>query len=702
TVNNISCAISPTLSFSSATIAENGSTTLNYNKGSSSSYYQVRRGTSPGSISNAGIILPNQSGSISISAYSPVSHILNTLYYYDLLVNANTTYCNDRNSTDATFKVTPICPTVSSFTIPAIVYKNQTTSASWNINNYYGAVSAQIVVKDNTTGLNIDTVNVASASGTATIDVKKVVYIAGRSYTATLSTTKSGCSGSSLSTTFQVKNPSPTVDTFTATSSINSGEKKVDPITFNWTTTGADNVTIQYRNSSSVWTDLVTNRGADSSYSFTPTTTHIVSNAVKTRIIAKKASAADAIFPQPPDTGRTTSVTAISCVRTPTLSINANTINENGTATLTYNTNGSIASPATAKIERKIWTTGAWGEAFGVTTLSSTANSTKQTYPALTHTFGSTYYYRLLANANTTYCNDKTTADNSVPLTVNKICPTSTAVTLTPSTSNPTGKSVDRDTNLTIGYTVQNAYGDVAYDLKIKEKTGFIKQVLYNLPITASINTATKVATGSYSVIPNTITSLLLNTDYDLIFSASRNSVSCPSVSITQVFRVTVQSPTISSFTANPTSVQIGDDSTKYQSSALNWSATNAETMKIEAYNVTTSSWGLVYTIPSNQFAGGPHSLQPTDSVINRTTKKIQLRVVATRMNALDAIKTLDIPITLVSCPTQAGTTIIADDATIRKPGGTTIRWSSINDPDSIVISYLTPQNTFPRGNAKN
>ncbi|PIX31382.1 hypothetical protein COZ61_00020, partial [Candidatus Berkelbacteria bacterium CG_4_8_14_3_um_filter_33_6] len=124
--------------------------------------------------------------------------------------------------------------------------------------------------------------------------------------------------------------------------------------------------------------------------------------------------------------------------------------------------------------------------------------------------------------------------------------------------------------------------------------------------------------------------------------------------------------------------------------------------MKIEAYNVTTSSWGLVYTIPSNQFAGGPHSLQPTDSVINRTTKKIQLRVVATRMNALDAIKTLDIPITLVSCPTQAGTTIIADDATIRKPGGTTIRWSSINDPDSIVISYLTPQNTFPRGNAKN
>ncbi|KKP87945.1 MAG: Fibronectin, type III domain protein, partial [Berkelbacteria bacterium GW2011_GWA2_35_9] len=227
-------------------------------------------------------------------------------------------------------------------------------------------------------------------------------YYQGRGASGVLKATSSNI-------TITVQNPTPTIDSFTAPASINSGEKLTDSIALTWTTTGADTVDIQYKNSSNVWTNLVTGRPADGSYSFTPTSTHIVSNKVITRIIAHKASANDVTSVE-----KSTTVNSISCARIPTLSINTNTVNEDGVATLTYSTNGIFAS---ASIQRKLGTTGAWGNIF--TGLSTTANSTKQAYPALLYTLSSTYYHRLVVNLNTTYCNDKYSTPE-VTLTVNK------------------------------------------------------------------------------------------------------------------------------------------------------------------------------------------------------------------------------------------------------------------------------------------
>ena len=108
---------------------------------------------------------------------------------------------------------------------------------------------------------------------------------------------------------------------------------------------------------------------------------------------------------------------------------------------MTYSTNGIFAS---ASIQRKLGTTGAWGDIF--TGLSTTANSTKQAYPALFYTLSSTYYHRLVVNLNTTYCNDKYSTPE-VTLTVNKN-PTPTIDSFTAPASINSGEKLTDPINL--------------------------------------------------------------------------------------------------------------------------------------------------------------------------------------------------------------------------------------------------------------
>ncbi|PIZ28015.1 hypothetical protein COY43_02810, partial [Candidatus Berkelbacteria bacterium CG_4_10_14_0_8_um_filter_35_9_33_8] len=231
------------------------------------------------------------------------------------------------------------------------------------------------------------------------------------------------------------------IDTYNATGSVTvGGDRQTEQIQLDWTTTGADSVDVQYKNSSNTWTNLVTGRLADGNYPFTPTSTNIVLGNVTTRIIAKKAGATDAISEE-----KITIVTNISCDRKPTLTMSASTINEDQSATISYDTVGSFASPGTARIERKEGATGEWGQMYGENDLLSTP-STKPAYPRVTYNLSSTYYHRLVVNTNRTYCLNKYSSE--VPLTVNKnptIVSFSTDKTLYDAGENPILSSVVKD-----------------------------------------------------------------------------------------------------------------------------------------------------------------------------------------------------------------------------------------------------------------
>ncbi len=489
-----------------------------------------------------------------------------------------------------------------------------------------------------------------------------------------------------------VINPSPIINDFNASDSINTGEKKTDQIKLAWATADANKVTVQYLNGSNVWVDLTSEtdivKVTSGSYGFTPNATQIVSNQVKTRLIAYKDYANDTISDI-----ATTTVNTISCDRTVDLKFDnlldgetTKEIREDAfPQSILFSISGGVVQ------ESGLYR---WKDGTIQILIQDFTNNLSGTYNIASNEQepGLLYNYQQTVNANSEYCYNRDSGQAT--LTVNPICPANPSLTIIPDEFN-----LNRDTRSTANYSVSDAYGDITYKLKIKEKwrsNPTQNQVLYTFE---PPNLVIENGSGSFDFIPNTFPLLEANKNYELIFEAERQSLSGCMVSISKDFMVVVSSPVISTFTANPDSVHIGDDPSQYEKTTLSWTSENADALRVEVWNVNLTRWDLLQSVSSAQLSSGSTILTPTDAIIDKITNNIQTRLVATRADATDAVKTLDISTLSVLCPPQTATTILVNDAVVRKPSGTTIQWSSDNDPDNVDISYI---GVFPRGNANN